>query len=147
MKLTERIFEDMKTAMRGHSEVELSTLRLLRAAMKNKQIDLRRELEDEDVLAVVKTQIKQLKDSMESFVSGGRQDLLDHAKQEEAVLAKYLPSQMSDADLEALVAATLKEVGATGKSDMGKAMGAVMKAAQGQADGTRVKAVVEKLLS
>jgi len=147
MNLTERILEDMKTAMRQRREVELSTLRLLRAAMKNKQIDLKHELSDEETVAVVKTQLKQLKDSMESFIAGSRQDLLDHAKEEEAVLSKYLPSQMSDADLEALVGKTLQEAGAASPADMGKAMGAAMKAVQGQADGARVKALVEKLLS
>jgi len=146
MPILEQINADLTSAMKEKKEAELSTLRLLRSALKNKQIDLMRELKEEDVLAVIKTQIKQLKDALLSFETAARVDLADKTKVELLVLEKYLPAEMSDEDLEKTIRAALSEVGISSKVDMGKAMGAVMKAVAGQASGNRVKEMLEKTL-
>lgn len=146
MSLLEQITTDMKEAMKAKNEVQLSTLRMLKSAIKNKQIDAPADLTDEDVLAVVKSQIKQLRDSLESFTSAGREDLASGVTAELAILEAYMPAQMSDEELEGHIKAAIEEVGATSKADMGKAMGAAMKRVGSGADGTRVKDLVAKLL-
>jgi uncharacterized protein YqeY len=147
MTLLEQISEDMKTAMRAKDERTLSTVRMLKSALKNKQIDLMRELTEEDALAVVKSQMKQLKEAQEIAANAGRPEAAQEAQAEMDVLTKYLPAQMSDDALEIAVRAALDGAGLRSKQDMGKAMGVAMKAAAGQADGSRVKAVVEKILA
>jgi hypothetical protein len=138
---------DMKEAMKSQDAARLSTLRLLKSALKNKQIDLMRELTDEDVLAVVKTQIKQLREAEEMAQKAQRTQTAEEARREVAVLEKYLPAQMDEAALEQIVKDAVAASGATSKADAGRAMGAAMKAVAGRADGTRVKAIVEKLLA
>ncbi len=138
---------EFKTAMKTKDEAKLSTLRMLKAALKNKQIELLHELSEEEALAVVKSQLKLLKDSLESFEKGGRADLAENVRTEITVLEAYLPAQMDEAALKAVVAEALKGAGITSKADMGKAMGIAMKAVAGQADGTRVKSIVASLLS
>lgn len=146
MSLTERITADMKEAMKSKNNATLSTLRLLRCALKNKQIDLQHELSDEEVLTVIKSQVKQLKDSLALFESAGRAELAQGAGAEIVVLENYLPAQMSDDDLERVVKNAIEQTGASGKQDMGKVMGVAVKATGGAADGARVKAIVEKFL-
>lgn len=146
MSTIEKINADFTSAMKEKKEAELSTLRLLRAALKNKQIELMRELEEEDVLVVIRGQIKQLKDALMSFESAGRIDLADKSKAELVVLERYLPVEMSDEDLEKTIRAALLEVGISSKAETGKAMSAVMKAVAGKAGGNRVREFVEKIL-
>jgi len=147
MSLSEKIATNMKTAMKAKDSVTLSTLRLLRSAIKNKEIDTQRELTEEEVTAVIKSQVKQLKDSLESFMSAGRDDLAEGVSTELAILEIYLPAQMSDEELETVVTKAVQDSGASGMPDMGKAMGVAMKAVAGGADGNRVKAIVQKLLA
>ncbi|MFA6131814.1 MAG: GatB/YqeY domain-containing protein [Patescibacteria group bacterium] len=147
MTLFEKINADFTSAMKEKKEIDLSILRMLRSALKNKQIEVMHELKEEEGLAVIRTQIKQIKDALMSFESAGRADLIDKSKAELAVLESYLPAEMSDEDLEKTVRAALTEVGISTKADMGKAMGAVMKAVAGQAGGNRVKELLEKILS
>lgn len=146
MSLSERIAADTKQAMKAKENATLSTLRLLRSAMKNKQIDVQHELSDEEVLGVIKAQVKQLNDSLESFVAAGREDLAQSTRAELSALSAYLPAQMSDETLDEVVKRAIEQVGATGKQDMGKVMGAAVKAAAGAADGARIKTAVERLL-
>ncbi len=146
MTLLEQISNDLKDAMKAKNETTLSTLRMLKSALKNKEIDLMHPLTDAEVMDVIKSQAKQLKEAIDQFESGGRVDLAEGNKVELEVLKVYLPAELSDADLEAVVQQSLSESGATSKADMGKAMGFVMKAVAGRADGTRVKAFVEKML-
>ncbi|MBI5370042.1 GatB/YqeY domain-containing protein [Candidatus Uhrbacteria bacterium] len=146
MSLANRISDDMKEAMKTKNSATLSTLRLLRSAMKNKQIDVQHELSDEEILAVIKTSVKQLRDSIESFESGGRQDLAQSARGEVIVLEAYLPAQLTDEQLERMVKEAITQTGATSKQDMGKVMGAAVKAVSGGADGSRIKQIVEKFL-
>ncbi len=146
MTLSERITSDMKVAMKAKQNATLSTLRLLRSAVKNKSIDLRRDLTDEEVLAVIKTTVKQLKDSAESFAQGDREEMAASALVEIEVLRGYLPEELSDEDLEAIIKTVIEQSGAQSKADMGRVMGEAMKAAQGRAEGNRVKDIVMKLL-
>lgn len=145
--LTDQITNDMKEAMKAQDAPTLSTLRMLKSALKNKQIDLMHELSDEEAMAVIKMQIKQLKDAAETFRQAGRAETVEANEREIAVLEKYLPAQMDDASLAQTVKDALAAAGATSKADTGKAMGAAMKAVAGRADGSRVKAVVESLLA
>ncbi len=151
MSLIAQITEDMKNAMKAKDEAALGTIRMLKSALKNKQIDLygaeAKELTDDEVTALIKTQIKQLKDAADTFTTGGREDLAASSLAEITVLERYLPAQMDDAALAATVKDALAAGGFTSKADAGKAMGAAMKAVAGQADAGRVKAVVESLLA
>ena len=132
--------------MKAKDSATLSTLRLLISACKNKKIDLMHELSDAEVQDVVKMQVKQLKDSIEAFEAGGRPEMVTSAQTEIAVLEKYLPAQMSDEELLVIVKKSIEETGATSKADIGKVMGAAVKAAAGGADGGRVKNIVMQLL-
>jgi uncharacterized protein len=147
MTLAEKITDNMKTAMKAKDSATLSTLRLLVSALKNKKIDVQHELSDAEVQDVVKAQVKQLKDSIESFKAGGREDLAMSTQTEIGVLEQYLPAQMSDEELTKVVKEAVEKSGATSKADMGKVMGAAMAAVAGRADGSRVKEIVGTLLS
>ena len=146
MTLQEQVLHDTKEAMKQKDAAKLSTLRMLKAALKNKEIDLKHELSDEEVLAVIKMQIKQLNDALHMYQDAGRQESVDETQAEILILEAYLPAQMSDEVLREAVTKALEAAQATSKEDMGKAMGAAMKAAAGQADGSRVRAIVEELL-
>jgi len=147
MTLQERIQEDTKEAMKQRAEARLSTLRMLKAALKNKQIDLMHELTEEEVVQVIKSQIKQLADAVTLYSEGGRQEAVLAAQKEITLLESYLPAQIADEDLEVIVRQALVEASMTSKEQMGKAMGAAMKAVAGQADGSRVRGIVEKILA
>lgn len=142
----DRLSADLKDAMKGKEEQKTSTLRMLLAALKNKKIDLQHDLTDEEALAVVQKQVKSLQDSMAQFTAGGRADLAEGVKKEMEILAPYLPAQMTDVELEAIVKEALLPLGALTKADMGRAMGAVMPKVAGKADGGRVKDAVQKHL-
>ncbi len=147
MSLKAQITEDMKTAMRAKDSVRLGTIRLLQAAMKQKEVDERVELDDAAVIAIVDKLIKQRKDSIAAFEGANRQDLADVEKAEVDVLKVYLPERMSEAEVTAAVQAIVAEVGATGPGDMGKVMGAVKSKLAGKADMGLVSAAVKAALS
>ena len=147
MNLYEKISDDIKVAMKGRDAETLSVLRMLMASLKNKGIDLKEELEDADVVAVIKSDVKKIEDSLESFVKGEREDLADKARSEMKVLKKYLPPEMSEEDLEKAVKKVIDELEVGDMSGMGKAMGKVMEELKGQVDGKRVKAMLARLLS
>ncbi len=147
MSLKEKISDDMKAAMRAKESGKLATIRLIIAAIKQKEVDERIELGDEQVLAVIEKMIKQRKDSITQFEAGGRQDLADIEKAEMAVLSDYMPAQMSDAEVQAEVAAAVAQVGAAGPQDMGKVMGVLKGKLAGRADMTAVSAQVKAALS
>jgi len=147
MSLKEKISEDMKAAMRAKESGKLATVRLILAAIKQKEVDERIELSDEQVLVVIEKMIKQRKDSITQFEAGGRQDLADIEKAEMAVLSAYMPAQMSAAEVEAEVAAAVAQVGATGAQDMGKVMGVLKSKLAGRADMTAVSAAVKAALT
>jgi uncharacterized protein YqeY len=147
MSLKEKISEDMKAAMRAKESEKLATIRLINAAIKQKEVDERIELTDEQVLSVIEKMLKQRKDSITQFEAGGRQDLADIEKAEIVVLSAYMPAQMSDAEVQAEVAAAVAQVGAAGPQDMGKVMGVLKGKLAGRADMTAVSALVKAALS
>ncbi|MEK7458869.1 MAG: GatB/YqeY domain-containing protein [Patescibacteria group bacterium] len=146
MSLVDQIKEDMKQAMRDKNSVTLDTVRMLLSSVKNKAIDMGHELEDVEVMAVVKSDLKKLKDGLESFVSAAREDLAAKVREEILVLEKYLPAQVTDGELEEKVRGLLTELGITDVADIGKAMGQLMGKLKDAADGNRVRAMVEKVL-
>ncbi len=134
MTLKERITEDMKGAMRSGDKERLAAIRLALAAIKQREVDERIALDDGQVLAVLEKMIKQRKEAITQFQSGGRQDLVAKETAEITVLQAYLPEPMSEAEVDALIARAVAETGATSVKDMGKVMAAVKSQAQGRAD-------------
>ena len=147
MTLKARITEDMKTAMRAHDAARLSTIRMLLAAIKQREVDERIELTDADVLSVIDKMIKQRKDSITQFEAGHREDLAAIERAEVAVLAAYMPAQLADADIEAEIAAAIAETGATGIAAMGKVMAILKPKLAGRADMGTVSARVKARLA
>ena len=144
MTLKERISEDMKTAMRSGEKDRLAVIRLLQAAIKQREVDERITLDDAQVTSVLEKMIKQRKESVVAFEKGGRADLVAKENAEIGVLQPYLPAQLSDVELDALIAEAITSTGAASIKDMGKVMGVVKAKAAGKADmgavGARIKA-------
>ncbi|WP_428418122.1 GatB/YqeY domain-containing protein [Methylibium sp.] len=145
--IKDRITEDMKTAMRAKDAPRLGTIRLLLAALKQKEVDERIVLDDAMVIAIVDKLIKQRKDSISQFSAAGRTDLADKETAELAVLEAYLPARLSAEQVAAEVAAIVAELGASGPGDMGKVMGAVKTRLAGKADMGLVSTAVKQALS
>ncbi len=145
MNLTERIEHDMKEAMKARNESALSALRLVRASLKNKQIDVGHPLSDEEAEHIIRTMVKQYTDALADFTSAGRMDLSEKQQKEIDLLKNYLPAQMREAEIEAIAKNVISTLNATQK-DVGRVMGAVMKDVAGRADGNAVKAIVTQLL-
>ena len=147
MSLKAQITEDMKATMKSGDKDRLKVIRLIMAAMKQVEVDNRIELDDAGVLGVLDKMVKQRRDSVEQFVKGGREDLAAIERYEIEVLENYLPEQLSDAELAALVDEVIKATGATGMSDMGKVMGQIKARAAGRADMGAVSASVKDRLN
>ena len=147
MSLKVRINDDMKAAMRARETERLGTIRLLLAAIKQREVDERIELDDAGVTAVIDKMIKQRKDSISQFETAGRTDLVEKEKGELDVLAAYMPAQMSDDEIAAEVQAAVAQTGAAGPQDMGKVMGVLKPKLAGRADMTAVSAKVKAALS
>ena len=147
MSLKNQIQSDMKAAMRAREKERLSVIRMLLAAIQSKEIDERGELSDQDVLAVVEKLVKQRKDSAKQFADAGRADREAAELSEAEILQGYLPEQMSEADIAALVDEIVAATGASGMQDMGKVMGQLKAKAQGRADMGTVSALVKAKLS
>jgi uncharacterized protein YqeY len=147
MALKERITEDMKSAMRAGEKERLGTIRMVLAAIKQREVDERITLDDGQVLAVVEKMIKQRKEAISQFESGGRADLVAKETAEIGLLQGYLPAQMSDAEIDAVIAEAIAATGAASIKDMGKVMGLVKAKAQGRADMGAVSARIKQKLS
>jgi uncharacterized protein YqeY len=147
MALKERITEDMKTAMKAGDKVRLGTIRLALAAIKQREVDERITLDDTQVLAVLDKMIKQRREAITQFQTGGRADLVAKETAEIGVLQAYLPSQMNEAELDELIAQSIAASGATSVKDMGKVMALVRPKAQGRADLGAVSARIKQKLS
>ncbi|ONA07680.1 GatB/YqeY domain-containing protein [Burkholderia pseudomallei] len=147
MSLRDQISEDMKAAMRAKESERLATIRLLLAAIKQREVDERVTLDDAGVTAVVDKMIKQRKDSISQFEAAGRTDLVEKEQAEVAVLSAYLPAQLSDAEVAAEVQAAVAQTGAAGPQDMGKVMGVLKGKLAGRADMTAVSALIKAALS
>lgn len=147
MSLSDRLNEDMKQAMKSQDKFKLSVIRMVRSSIKNLEIDLKRPLDDNEVLDVLSREIKQRKDSLQEFEKAGRDDLVESLKAELVILADYQPQQLTDEEVKTIVQQTIQQVGASSKADMGKVMTALMPQVKGRADGKLVNQLVQQLLS
>lgn len=147
MALRERITEDMKAAMRSGEKERLATIRLILAAIKQKEVDERITLDDAQVLSVIEKMVKQRKESVAQFEAGGRADLVAKEKAELDVLASYMPEPLSDAEIDGLIARAIADTGASSLKDMGKVVAQVKAAAAGRADMGAVSARIKARLS
>lgn len=147
MSLKAQVLEDIKQAMKAREQAKLTTLRMLSAAIKQKEVDERVDLDDAAVLAIIEKQIKQRNEAAIQFEQGGRPESAEAEKAEAAVLSAYLPAQLSEAEVVAEIQAIVQAVGATGPQDMGKVMGAVKAKLAGKADMSKVSGLVKAALS
>ena len=147
MSLKARLMEDMKAAMKGGEKDKLLVIRLVNAAIKQREVDERIELDDTQVLAVLEKMLKQRRDSVSQFEAGGREDLAAIERFEIGIIQAYMPAQMGEAELEAAVAASIAEAGATGPQDMGKVMAVLKPKVAGRADMGALSGLVKKKLS
>jgi uncharacterized protein len=147
MSLKDRINDDMKAAMRARETERLGTIRLLLAAIKQREVDERIVLDDAAITAVIDKMIKQRKDSISQFDAAGRTDLVDKESAELTILAAYMPEQLSDAEIAAEVQAAVAQTGAVGPQDMGKVMGVLKPKLAGRADMTAVSGLVKAALA
>jgi len=146
MGLREKIDADIKDALKSGAKDKVSTLRMLSASLKNKQIDKKRPLTEEEVLETVRSLIKQRRDSVEQFAKGGRQDLVDQENGEIVILEVYLPTQLTREEVEAMVRDAITQTSAQGARDMGKVMKALIPMVGGRADGKLVSELVKNAL-
>jgi uncharacterized protein len=142
----QRLEEDLKSAMRGGDVVSRDAIRYILAAIKNAEIDARGSATPADPVATLRRLGKQLNDSIEQYEAAGRQDLADHERDQLEVLRRYLPAELSDADLDTIVADAIADTGATGPKDMSRVMPVAMQRTAGRADGRRVSAAVKAAL-
>lgn len=142
-----RLQQDVVTAMKAKDRERLGVLRMLQAALKQVEVDERRELAEADVIKVLTSYARKVKDQVKSYGEGGRPELLAAAESELALVGTYLPAELEDAELEGIVRAAVQECGATGPADMGKVMKTALPQVAGRADGGRVSALVKKILA
>lgn len=149
MSLQTRLMEDMKRAMKEKEagKFRLSVIRMVRASIKYVEIDKKRELTDEEVLEVLAREVKMRRDAMEEFKKAGREDLVQTAQEEIAVLSVYLPKQLDESEIRQLVSEVIAEVGAVTEKDMGKVMSALMPKIRGRSDGKMVNVIVRTALA
>ncbi|MCG8016296.1 MAG: GatB/YqeY domain-containing protein [Candidatus Thiodiazotropha sp. 'RUGA'] len=145
--LKQRIQDDVKTAMKAKDKARLGTLRLITAAIKQREVDERAELDDSQVLAILDKMIKQRRDSVEQYESADRQELADQEKSEIAIIEEYLPAGLSDEEVASMIESAIQEVGAAGMQDMGKVMGKLKPQMQGRADMGKVSGLVKQKLA
>jgi uncharacterized protein len=147
MGLQQQLLTDMQNAMRGGDVVRRDTIRMVRAAIRNTEIELQREATDEDVLQIISRQVKQRNESIEMFRQGGREDLVAEEEAQKAVLEEYLPDQLSEQEIEEVLREIVTELGANDMRQMGAVMRAAMQRLQGRADGSVVNRIVRDILS
>ncbi|VBB06091.1 Hypothetical protein LUCI_1306 [Lucifera butyrica] len=149
MSLKDKLTEDMKQAMRDKEagKFRLSVIRMVRASIKNLEIDRKRDLTEEEVVEVLAKEVKMRRDAMEEFKKGNRPDLVDNLEQEIVILMQYLPQQMDEPEVRSLVAEAVSQTNAAGPKDMGKVMAVLMPKVRGRADGKLVNAIVREMLN
>jgi len=147
LTLSERLMDEYKSALKSHDELRKRTISAARAAVKQVEVDERRELSDDDVVAILTKQVKMRKDALPDFEKAGRTDLADAYKAEIGVLSEYLPEQLSEEDITKIVKEAAADLGIdSGKNNMGKLMGTVMPKVKGKADGNAVRKIIEDFL-
>lgn len=146
MSLKEQLLQDMKNAMKERDEIRKNTVQMARAAILQIEKDNKVTLDDDGVIDVIAKEVKKRRDALPDYERSGRQDLIDRLKSEIEVLLKYLPEQLTEEELEAIVRQTVQEVGASSHKDMGKVMQAVKPKVKGRADGKMISTIVKKIL-
>ncbi len=148
MSLKEQLTEDMKTAMKAKAEGKqrLAVIRMVRSAIRQTEIDGKIELDDAGVISIISKEVKSRRDSIEEFKKGGRDDLVAQTEAEIAVLMPYLPQQLSEEEVRALVKEAVEKTGASSQKDMGRVMGSLMPKVKGRADGKLVNTIVREML-
>ena len=146
MSLKEKLQEDLKSSMKNKDTIRKSVVTLIRAAIKQYEVDNRVELADDAIIDIISKQLKQRKDTLAEFEKANRDDLVEETKSEIQVLEGYLPQQLSEEELEKIVIETIAEVGATSMKDMGKIMATIKPKTAGRADGRKINELVKKNL-
>ena len=146
MSLKEELMEDLKTSMKNKDSIRKNTITMVRAAIKQKEIDERVELKDGEVLEIISKQLKERKNAIEDFKKGERQDLVEQTEREIEILLEYLPKQLDEAEIEKIVRETIEEVEAKSMKDIGIIMKSVMPKIKGRADGNTVNKIARKIL-
>lgn len=146
MSLKGRLMEDLKAAMKSKDKVRKNAITMIRAAIKQKEVDQRIELTDEDIIDVIAKQSKQKRDSLEDFKKAERQDLIELTKEEINILSEYLPQQLTEEEIDEIVKMSIDEVGANSSQDIGKVMSHVMPKVKGRADGSIINRIVRQYL-
>jgi uncharacterized protein YqeY len=147
MSLAERLVDEMKQAMKSNDKVRLSTIRMIRSAVKNKEIDLRNTLDDAEILRVIQGMVRKSEDSIEQFKAGGRMDLVEKETKEIEILKSYLPQALSREDVARIIDESIQETQASSLKDIGKVMKSVMPKLSGKADGKLINQLVKERLS
>lgn len=147
MSLDERLVEEMKQAMKSNDKVRLSTIRMIRSALKNKEIELRKKLEDEDIVKVIQVMVRKGEESVEQFQAGGRMDLVEKEKSEIEILKSFLPQPLSQEEILKIIDQSIQETQASSPKDIGKVMKSVIPKIGGKADGKLINQLVKERLS
>jgi uncharacterized protein YqeY len=147
MSLEERLLEEMKQAMKSNDRLRLSTIRMIRSALKNKEIELRKKLEDEEAAKVIQAMVRKGEESVEQFQGGGRTDLVDKEKKEIEILKSFLPQPLSQEEISKIIDQSIQETQASSLKDIGKVMKSVMPKIGGKADGKLINQLVKERLS
>ena len=147
MSLEERLIEEMKRAMKSNDKLRLSTIRMIRSALKNKEIELRKKLEDEEVVKVIQAMVRKGEESVEQFQAGGRMDLVEKEKREIEILKSFLPQPLSQEEILRIIDQSIQETQASSAKDIGKVMKSVIPKIGGKADGKLINQLVKERLS
>jgi uncharacterized protein YqeY len=147
MSLEEKLVEEMKQAMKSNDKLRLSTIRMIRSALKNKEIELRKKLEDEEVIKVIQVMVRKGEESVEQFQAGGRVDLVEKEKKEIEILKSFLPQPLSQEELLKIIDQSIQEIQASSPKDIGKVMKSIMPKIGGKADGKLINQLVKERLS
>jgi uncharacterized protein YqeY len=147
MSLEEKLVEEMKQAMKSNDKLRLSTIRMIRSALKNKEIELRKKLEDEEVIKVIQVMVRKGEESVEQFQTGGRVDLVEKEKKEIEILKSFLPQPLSQEELLKIIDQSIQETQASSPKDIGKVMKSIMPKIGGKADGKLINQLVKERLS
>jgi uncharacterized protein YqeY len=147
MSIYDDIILDLKYSIKAQDKEKLLALRGLKTAIKNKQIELRQELSDDQILGIISSEVKKCKEAIEKFIQGSRQDLVEKEEAEVKILSSYLPRQLSDEEVKEIVTQAIEEISASSLKDLGKVMKSVMPKMAGRADGREVNRITRELLS
>ncbi len=147
MSLQDELMQEFKTSMRNKDTVRKNTITLIRSAIKQREVDERIEVTDEQIIEIISKQYKEKKQAIEEFAKGDRQDLVDLTEAEMAILLEFMPEQLSEAELEVIVRESIEEVGATSMKDIGKIMKVVMPKVKGKADGNMVNKIIKSVFA